>query len=501
MKQSGKYLKYTSLFLLLFLNASYGQMRISTDIISVRDGLSSNFINDIIQDQYGYIWITTNDGVNIYDGYQIKVLKNIPGDTTSLPDNNTFSLLEDSQGNIWVCSEDGIAKYNRKTATFRSFRPANVSGNEKNPSYQLYEDQRNKLWVATAEGLLEFDRDQEKFVRYDVMQPDNSVALFVNNGGTVSENNAGELYVVCQSWGLLKFDYDASLFVVIPLKNNFNDKLSGNVAHFESLFDADNNLWLAYSSGLVKIDVENKTGADLTPFEKSRIIQNRFITNSTTGLYLDADNKLWIGTGRHGLYSYDIQNQKFEKLLSPSALFYSSFYKDNSGILWFGSSRGVMNHNFDKKPFETYNLPGIDIGEDKNTLVFSFTESAMLKNQIWLGTSNGLMLFDKEKNVITGADQKIKNLSRFKDITVNEVSENPNGTLWISTATEGLYSYNLNTGTFKNYSSTIYDNSTIMHNTIHTHFVEKNGDVWIGTHRGLHLLAHNDNNLHWFLPF
>jgi ligand-binding sensor domain-containing protein/serine phosphatase RsbU (regulator of sigma subunit) len=481
--------------LVLFLSGIvFAQSKFSTDIISVRDGLSSNLIRDIIQDQYGYIWIATNDGVNIYDGYQIKVLKNIPGDTTSLPDNNTYNLWEDTRGTVWITTEEGLSKYDRKTAAFRTFHPANISGSNKNPSYNMYEDSRNKFWVSTIEGLLEFDRDKEIFIRYDVMQSDNSVAVYVNNGGTVSENEDGELYAVCQSWGLLKFDYEASLFVVIPLKNNFNDRLSGNVGHFEALFDKENNLWLAYTNGLVKIDVNNKTGTDVTPFKKSKIIQNRFITNSASGLFIDKDNNLWVGTGRHGLYLYNLKEQKFEKLQSPSALFYSSFYEDKSGILWFGSSRGVMKHDFDKKPFETYNIAGIARDENKNTLVFSFEESAIFKNQIWLGTSSGIMLFDKENKTITQADKKLKSLSRLNNVSVNAISEHDNSTLWISTATEGLFSFNLRTGVYKNYTSKIYDNSTILHNTIHTHLFNNNGDLWVGTHRGLHILKKNENS-------
>ena len=99
------------LFLTSFVLA---QSKISTELISVRDGLSSNNIRDITQDRFGYMWICTNDGVNIYDGYQFKVLKNIQDDTTSLADNNTFRVLEDSRGTMWVISSAVLSKYNRK---------------------------------------------------------------------------------------------------------------------------------------------------------------------------------------------------------------------------------------------------------------------------------------------------------------------------------------------------------------------------------------------------
>ncbi len=73
----------------LFLsNVLVAQHTINTEVISMRDGLSSNYIKDIIQDQYGYMWIATyGDGVNIYDGFNIKVVKHDPEDSTSIPGN------------------------------------------------------------------------------------------------------------------------------------------------------------------------------------------------------------------------------------------------------------------------------------------------------------------------------------------------------------------------------------------------------------------------------
>ena len=78
------------LFLLSFTfsTAVYSQNKpVRFDRLSTKDGLSQNKIFDIIQDTLGFIWIGTEDGLNRYDGYNFKVFKNIPGDSTSLPRN------------------------------------------------------------------------------------------------------------------------------------------------------------------------------------------------------------------------------------------------------------------------------------------------------------------------------------------------------------------------------------------------------------------------------
>ena len=61
--------------LTIFLSTiNFAQAEYTSETISVKDGLSSNGVRTIIQDMYGYIWIATNDGVNVYDGYKIKIL-------------------------------------------------------------------------------------------------------------------------------------------------------------------------------------------------------------------------------------------------------------------------------------------------------------------------------------------------------------------------------------------------------------------------------------------
>jgi len=436
------------LFLTSFVLA---QSKISTELISVRDGLSSNNIRDITQDRFGYMWICTNDGVNIYDGYQFKVLKNIQDDTTSLADNNTFRVLEDSRGTMWVISSAGLSKYNRKKEEFENFFPSGTTSDFGNQTYKIHEDSKNKLWVSTSEGLLEFDRDKEKFIRYDVMLTDNSIAKFVNFGGDVNENKNGELYTNSTSWGLLKFDYKASLFVEIPLKKNFNDKISGNLNTYASIFDNENNLWFACSNGLLKIDIENNSGYDFTPFKKRTVISNRRFDNAASGLFLDKDQNIWVGTSQDGLFLYNSKNKKFEKLLSSSAFFYNAFFEDKSGILWFASSRGIMRYDPDKKPFETFKLPNQDLENNASWVVLSLSESHYLKNQVWLGTSSGIMLFDTEKNKIIAGETKYKKLDGLKNININDISETDDAILWISTTTAGLFSYNLKSQKLINY--------------------------------------------------
>ena len=272
---------YAVVFLLT--NLVYAQSNIYTETLSIRDGLSSNNIRDIIQDQYGYMWIATGDGINIYDGYNITVIKNDPEDSTSLPSNDIYRLLEDRSGTIWISTLDGLVKYDRNKNSFKTFRYSNSVSAQANWVLDIYEDSKDNLWIATNNGNLQFDRKTEEYKRFDLMMTDNSVIRYVNFGGIVRETDDGRLYNMSQSYGLLKFDYDAQLFVQVPLKDNFNEKISP-VRHIDMVVDSGNNIWLGNFKGLYKIDLNENKAYDLTPFQKRNSTASIW-DNAVSGLF------------------------------------------------------------------------------------------------------------------------------------------------------------------------------------------------------------------------
>ena len=139
-------LKLYLLLIAFICSPLIAQMNISTEILTVRDGLSNNNARGILQDKYGYLWFATADGINI------------PGDTTSLPANVTFRLYEDSEGTLWVTTDNGLARYNRTKDSFKTFRYHTSSEETANRVIDIFEDSRKKLWVTALSGTFEFDR-------------------------------------------------------------------------------------------------------------------------------------------------------------------------------------------------------------------------------------------------------------------------------------------------------------------------------------------------------
>ena len=115
--------------------------------ITVRDGLTNNTIQCIYQDYYGEVWIGTLDGLNCYNGYNVKNFF-YGSDSVSIPANHVTQIAEDQNHNLWIGTMSGLCRYNRKKNNFESiseFSGQAIRG--------LKKSKENKFNVTTTEGV------------------------------------------------------------------------------------------------------------------------------------------------------------------------------------------------------------------------------------------------------------------------------------------------------------------------------------------------------------
>ncbi len=94
-------------------------MPVMGEPLGVKQGLSQGMINCIYQDKEGYLWISTKDGLNRYDGYNMVVFRNNTNEPYSLPDNYCNATLEDEKGNFWVgTNSKGLFLFDKATERF-----------------------------------------------------------------------------------------------------------------------------------------------------------------------------------------------------------------------------------------------------------------------------------------------------------------------------------------------------------------------------------------------
>ncbi len=79
--------------------------------LTTKEGLSQGHVNSILKDHEGFMWFTTDDGLNKYDGYKFTVYKNDPDIEESISNNFIYDVIEDSNNNLWVGTASGLDKF------------------------------------------------------------------------------------------------------------------------------------------------------------------------------------------------------------------------------------------------------------------------------------------------------------------------------------------------------------------------------------------------------
>src|SRR4030042_5102108 len=122
--------------------------------ISVEKGLSQSVVTGIAQDSLGYMWFSTLDGVNRYDGYHFENFYNQGDNPFSLSNNFTNAILCDNNNEIWIATLDGLCKFDYQSEQFTVFRHdrGNSSSISNNEITCLALSRTGNIWIGTAGG-------------------------------------------------------------------------------------------------------------------------------------------------------------------------------------------------------------------------------------------------------------------------------------------------------------------------------------------------------------
>ena len=119
----------------------------------VEHGLSDNMVTACIQDDDGFVWIGTRDGLNRFDGYSFKVFRHDPEVSSTLGSNWITSLNCDQTGNLWVGTLAGLFRYDKER---ESFHHLSLTANKRISLFQF--DQQNRLWLLMDGNLIRYDQ-------------------------------------------------------------------------------------------------------------------------------------------------------------------------------------------------------------------------------------------------------------------------------------------------------------------------------------------------------
>ena len=473
-------------FLLLMLifpmDVSAQPKRLQFKHITVDDGLSSSLVLSIIQDNKGFIWTGTSDGLNRYDGFNFVTYRADPLDSTSLSDNAVQSLYVDHDDNLLIGTEIGLCLYDREKDHF-----LNYTVDKSSPLKGMYfnladieEDSLGGLWLATSSGLIYFNRAKNTIKQF-VHDPGKPESLCNNALESILIDKKNRLWVATRN-GIDQYLPESESFKHLNVDRSFDVDLLG--AFFQDIAeDKEGNIWFGSSDGLYCLkDNQTDLSQKLIHYQHNDLDKNSLSVNQVISLFVDEAGNLWIGTDNGGIDLFDRQKQIFwhyrKDEYDPHSLNNESIetiYQDKSGNLWFGTFNGGLNVSMNNMEaiVKYQNFPGRSNSLSNNN-VTCFLEDSF--NQIWIGTDGGgLNIFNKPENSFSHFNT---NNSRLTSNYILCMLEDSRKQIWIGTYGGGLVRYDNRT---KSFTSFTIRNSGIPENSIFAIAEGDDGDLWIGS--------------------
>ncbi len=468
--------------------------------LTVADGISQDIVTCIAQDDQGFLWFGTEDGLNRYDGSTVAVFKHDPRDSTTLVGNDVSCLLPAAGGDVWVGTATGADLFEARSRKFHHYAIPSHGNQYSTNCFCRGED--SVLYVGTSGGLFRFANG----VMVQASVSGSPMAQLV--WGLLADSN---LIWLVDTAGLHCYTSDGGSLRPVPLPREF-DIFDGAVVS-QVLRGTDRGFWVATGrDGVYQFDRDYKF---IRHFYANARSPFTIGDNAVRTMIQDHDGALWFGT-MSGLERFDpragyVTHFHAEALAtSGSGLLGTRVYAlflDRTGIVWVGTYRGGLNsYARSRLKFKLICRAGSEDLHD----VLAVTLAA--SGVVVVGTDRGIIavnpsgdepyrieanavkgkpvysLFRRGNgDLLVGTDGRIEQLTpNFTatasirlpvDDAVRCIREGPGGTLWIGTELHGLF-----TASPSAYRASRWDLPyDSLNGGVWSLFTDHSGQFWIGT--------------------
>ena len=454
------------------------------DHLTLKDGLSQSQAYCFLQDSYGYTWIGTQDGLNRFDGYEFKVYKNNPFDSTTLTHNWVWAIEEDNNHDLWIGTFQGLCKYIRSEDRFQQFYhnpkdPTSISGNRSN---FIVRDKQGRLWVSCwGNGLNLYDAKTDGFIRF-LHDSTDQTSISSNAVRTLYNDHDGNIWVGTWNAGLNRVVEDEEGIHFRRYKSDGETGFDAGKRITSITEDTSGRLWIgSYEAGLIVFDPKQNSFNRVSGFSADDV--NKVMRDSRGQIWIGTNSGLHIADPSTGQTKHFVQDATDPTGISSNTIY--ALYEDRSGGVWV-SGNGIDLYNPEKNVFKTFNHKSNNANSLSQNLVWSFCEDE--EGNIWIGTEAGPL------NVFNPSTEQ------FKHVTVKDglgnIAQNirkiayKDGVFWLATYGSGLVRFEKNTGKATFYLG--HHPSTLgKSGLVNEVYIERDGTLWIST---------NENGLVHFDP-
>ena len=306
--------------------------------LTTKDGLSQSSVYDMVQDQQGFIWIATQDGLNRYDGDQFIHYRSNVLESNSIANNFIRKLYIDNQNTLWIGTGNGLSKYNRQTDDFKNFIHIenNTASLRDNVIWDIYQDSQNKLWVTTEKGIHKYNTKENKFERIRILKYEKQL----KEVRTVFQDRKNNFWFGTYENSIYITNKNQSSTVSLNSTNKWNLSIPAKTLYDIKIID--NNYWLATDIGVFVVDENYQLIKRYHTSDK----QNPLLSNEIRDIIQLNDATVWIGTvnGVSVLNLHDDSITHIKKNKNNYSLTDNKIYKllkSSSDKIWIGTNEGI----------------------------------------------------------------------------------------------------------------------------------------------------------------
>lgn len=566
---------------LLIINYLGAQPKCTFTHYSVEDGLSEGEVLSMHQDRNGYMWFGTFDGLNRFDGVNFKVYKSGFNRYSSLTNNRVDKIIEDDYGYLWILTNNGDAhRFDTQKELFINFKGStNNISTDQSPIQQIFCFSEGETWLTTEDGgcvRIISDKSSDNF-KIDYFHVSGKASQKARISGIFKDKENSIWILTSNGISVVR----KGLKTVEKI-SHIDRAANLSSLPFYSFCEFEDNIWFGSSSGeIYTYNFGNKGFDVINTGLKSRIIAIKplnqreqivltsddgfFVLNRTTGekkyfrkennpsiptnkmisVYVDRFGEAWIETAVEGVLHFDpfkeqITHFKMKTDKTNPNVFLPNFFifEDKNDYLWVHPLGGGFSYyNRAQKKLEYfYNEPGNPSRRFPNILHSAFSDqqgnlwmctisrgiekatfypdqfklllpnpssTAHAENEVraifedkskflWIATRDGLVyLFDSTKNKLGNLRENgsFNSGEKFNGL-IYTIMQDRKGNIWMGSKGRGVFKLE-NFGTKKtpqfkitNFIHNSNNPYSLNHDNVYSIFEDANGRIWVGTYGG-----------------
>lgn len=428
-------------------------------------------VNAVVQDEKGFIWLATQNGLFRYDGFSAR---RFDKSGSGLPHNHVKDIVIDGDF-LWLATLGGLSKMDMRTEQFANYlsHAGDAKTLDSNHINTLVKTPDAQLWIGTDSGLNRFDINTAVNRRLTLNQrtrkenPDDSSEIY-----ELLYDAQGYLWYSTNGKGLYQYHLLDAKLQNFRADESISDSINSNMP--DALMQSkDGTIWVGSDVGL------NRYLPDKKAFKHYSVPIGFFNKNDhvdITSLMEDKDGHIWVGSSYNGVSILPLGSEHLVNVNHGgdgnhdlTVRFVNDIFEDTDGGIWIASSwKGLVRINGFAGMFDNYRLSNAP----SRNIQALYADSS---GELWSAVNADLFKFDG------GNWQFQKRLTDAGIVTF--MDEDVDGNLLLAIGGQGVIKYHKDSGRINHYAATAENVPMLPSYYLHSLAVSEQGEVWAGLFR------------------